>query len=373
MLTGYQPVLGNTFCLVSRAGDSVEVRLVAPADEEDRIPRDCATEIRTYVEETLDKISTTVPAARKPLAEEITSARLGGGAVIAYEGDRSPVAPAYTQVGFPGVSTIDLLHDVLPAAELQPATQMLDELASVKTAAELEHIRQAESVALAGFHAARAAIQPGATEADVAAAAQSAIIRAGYTSAPAGHVLVYVHVMAGARAADAYKAYNLTGGNQIERGATVSVQMEVGIDGYWAELTRSFFVGSVDEAWSRVHGACVRAQDAALAIIRDGVAGQEVDEAARSVLRGAGFGKEFKHGLGHGFGFQAINHAAEPILHPVSQSILRAGMVHNMEPAVYRPGVGGFRLNDNVAVRPDGYELLSSGLPRELDWLVVDW
>jgi Xaa-Pro aminopeptidase len=46
-------------------------------------------------------------------------------------------------------------------------------------------------------------------------------------------------------------------------------------------------------------------------------------------------------------------------------------MVHNMEPAVYLDGSGGLRLNDNVLVRQDGPEVLSSALPRDLDWLVV--
>ncbi|HET7638877.1 MAG TPA: M24 family metallopeptidase, partial [Ktedonobacteraceae bacterium] len=90
------------------------------------------------------------------------------------------------------------------------------------------------------------------------------------------------------------------------------------------------------------------------------------------VMQQAGFGSAFKHGLGHGFGFQAINHAAAPVLHPASHAVLRSGMVHNMEPAVYLDGKGGIRLNDNVAVRAGGYEVLSSALPRDLDWLVVE-
>jgi Xaa-Pro aminopeptidase len=88
-------------------------------------------------------------------------------------------------------------------------------------------------------------------------------------------------------------------------------------------------------------------------------------------MQEAGFGSAFKHGLGHGFGFQAINHAAAPILHPASDAVLRSGMVHNMEPAVYLDGKGGIRLNDNVLVREGGNEVLSSALPRDLDWLVV--
>ena len=51
--------------------------------------------------------------------------------------------------------------------------------------------------------------------------------------------------------------------------------------------------------------------------------------------------------------------------------VLRSGMVHNMEPAVYLEGKGGIRLNDNVVVRQDGNEVLSSQLSRDLDWLVV--
>ncbi|GAC1565660.1 MAG: hypothetical protein NVS3B14_04120 [Ktedonobacteraceae bacterium] len=85
----------------------------------------------------------------------------------------------------------------------------------------------------------------------------------------------------------------------------------------------------------------------------------------------AGFDPAFKHGLGHGFGFQAINHAAAPVLHPASTAVLRSGMIHNMEPAVYQQGKEGIRLNDNVLVREDGNEVLSSLIPRELDWLVV--
>jgi Xaa-Pro aminopeptidase len=42
-----------------------------------------------------------------------------------------------------------------------------------------------------------------------------------------------------------------------------------------------------------------------------------------------------------------------------------------MEPAVYLDGKGGIRLNDNVLVREGGNEVLSSALPRELDWLVA--
>jgi Xaa-Pro aminopeptidase len=373
MLTGYQPILGNSFCIVTlnNAGQ-VEFRLAVPKDEEDLVPQGVALEVKTFSEETMDSIGNTIQSVHGPLAELLRSANLNENAVIGYEGGYSPIATSYTQVGIPGPATLDLLHQLFLGGYLRDVTPMLDVLASIKTEEELSAIRRCEEVGQQGFHAARNAIRVGATEADVAAATYAALVTAGYAAPGAHHVLPHVHVMAGPRAALAYRAFNLTSNAAINQGDTVTVQMEIGINGYWAELTRTFFTGSISDEWRKAHSACVAAQDAALKEIRDGASARSADGAARNVMQQAGFGSAFKHGLGHGFGFQAINHAAAPVLHPASNATLRSGMVHNMEPAVYLDGKGGIRLNDNVAVRVDGNEVLSAALPRDLDWLVVE-
>ncbi|GAC1629765.1 MAG: hypothetical protein NVS4B9_21740 [Ktedonobacteraceae bacterium] len=372
MLTGYQPILGNSFCLVSlNTAREIEMRLAIPADEKDLVPAGTAIEVKTFAEETMDYIGNTLDAAREPLGELLRSARLGAGAIVGIEGGRTPIMPTYTQVGVTGPETHDLLHLLLLGGEFRDATSLLDELSAVKTEEELAAIRRCEAVACQGFAAARKAIHVGVTEADVTAATYAALLRSGYAASGAHHVQPHVHVMAGPRAALAYRAFNLTSNAPIKQGDTVTVQMESGINGYWAELTRTFFTETINEEWRKVYQACIAAQEAALKIIRNGASARDADAAARQVMQQAGLGGAFKHGLGHGFGFQAINHAAAPVLHPASHAILRSGMVHNMEPAAYLDGKGGFRLNDNVAVRENGNEVLSSALPRDLDWLVV--
>lgn len=373
MLTSYQPILGNSFCIVTlNKAQEVEFRLAVPKDEEDLVPQGVAVEVKTFSEETMDSIGNTISAVHGPLAELLRSANLNENAVIGYEGGYSPIATSYTQVGIPGPATLDLLHQLFLGGYLRDVTSMLDELASIKTEEDLSAIRRCEEVGRQGFMAARNAVRVGATEADVAAATYAALLRAGYAAPGAHHVLPHVHVMAGPRAALAYRAFNLTSNAAINQGDTVTVQMEIGINGYWAELTRTFFAGSISDEWRKAHQACAAAQNAALKEIRDGASARAVDGAARNVMQQAGFGSAFKHGLGHGFGFQAINHAAAPVLHPASKAMLRSGMVHNMEPAVYLDGKGGIRLNDNVAVRTDGNEVLSAAIPRDLDWLVVE-
>ncbi len=372
MLTGYQPILGNSFCIVSlNANKEVEFRLAVPEDEKDRVPQGIAVEIRTYAEETMDYISDTAESVRVPLGELLRSLHLHSEAMIGYESPKEPIAMAYTQVGIPGSAILDLLHSLFLGDYLRDAMPLLNELAAIKSDEEIGLIRRSEEVAYQGFKAARDAIRVGATEADVAAATYAALLISGYASPGAEHVTPHVHVMAGKRAALAYRAFNLTSNYTITQGDTVTVQMEIGINGYWAELTRTFFVGTISDDWRRAHQTCVAAQDAALKSIRDGATGRDIDRDARNVMESAGFGSAFKHGLGHGFGFQAINHSASPVLHPASKAVLHTGMVHNMEPAVYLDGIGGLRLNDNVAVLQNGNEVLSKMIPRDLDWLVV--
>jgi Xaa-Pro aminopeptidase len=372
MFTSYAPVLGNSFCLLSLNGANMpEVRLAVPEQEADLLPEHAAVEVRTFSEETLDYISTAIEAARKPLAELFQSAGLSFNASIGYESGNAPMIGNYTQAGVPGPATLAMLDLALPGAKWRDATPLFDELASIKTEEELAAIRRAAEAAHQGFAAARAATHPGASESEVAAAAVAAVLQAGHARSSKGLVAPHVHVMAGARASQAYKAFDLTTNARIERGESVVVQMEVGIDGYWAELTRTFFAGEVRADWERAQHACLAAQQAALQVIRDGIHGREADAAARKVMQDAGFGAAFKHGLGHGCGFQAINHAAAPVLHPASHDVLRSGMVHNLEPAVYLDEQGGLRLNDMVAVQQNGNEVLSAAIPRTLDWLLV--
>ena|SRR5215467_3422387 len=83
MLMGYQPILGNSFCIVTPTADKgVEFRLAPPADEASLVPNGVATAVRTYTEETMERISTTIPSVREPLAELLQDVGLGDGALV---------------------------------------------------------------------------------------------------------------------------------------------------------------------------------------------------------------------------------------------------------------------------------------------------
>ena len=116
------------------------------------------------------------------------------------------------------------------------------------------------------------------------------------------------------------------------------------------------------EEQKRVYQIVKEAQAAGLSAIRAGISGKEADAVARKVIDDAGYGKYFGHSLGHGVGL--LIHE-QPNLSPLSETILKPGMVVTCEPGIYIPDFGGVRIEDMVCVGEDGCENLTH-LDKEL-------
>ena len=119
---------------------------------------------------------------------------------------------------------------------------------------------------------------------------------------------------------------------------------------------------------AEVYKVVLEAHLAAMAGVRPGVTGRQVDTIARTIIERAGYGPRFGHGLGHGIGLDIHEN---PRLHRVAADApLREGMVVTIEPGIYLPGVGGVRIEDDVLVTKRGGEGLCT-LPKSLDWATL--
>jgi Xaa-Pro aminopeptidase len=137
----------------------------------------------------------------------------------------------------------------------------------------------------------------------------------------------------------------------------------------FADMTRTFVVGSVPDEAAEWHRLCKEALDRAIAEVKAGVEGKSVFEGTCEIFEAAGYPTQrtktpgepledgFFHGLGHGVGLEV--HEA-PGMGIVSDKALRAGDVVTVEPGLYRPGVGGVRLEDLLLVTENGAENLTS-------------
>ena len=80
------------------------------------------------------------------------------------------------------------------------------------------------------------------------------------------------------------------------------------------------------------------------------------------VIKKAGFGKYFGHGLGHGIGLLVHD---LPKLTSKSSEVLMPSMVVTIEPGVYIPKWGGVRIEDDVIITKKGCEVLNRS-PKNL-------
>ena len=241
---------------------------------------------------------------------------------------------------------------IVPAPELVEAGRI------VKDAHELSVLREAGRRISRVMAEALAGLEPGSEERGVAADIDWAIRRAGFER-PAFETIV-------ATGPQTALPHAHPGERRLARGDLVLLDFGGVYRGYCVDMTRVASVGAPGREVRDWHEGVREAQRAALAAIRPGVRGCDVDAAARTVLYRHGWGGAFGHGTGHGLGLEVHEaprvgkeHGSATDQHESRDRVLRPGMVITVEPGVYFPGRGGIRLEDDVVVTATGYDLLT--------------
>ena len=356
LLSGYWPVVGSSLAVVTRDG---AVGLVVPEDELDLTSRAWPDERETFASGSLDRLLPLGELASGSLARLLRRLGVTGGRLGCEVG---PVLEPSSYAGTTryGAALPPLLRGACPGAELTDADDLLRGLRAVLTRRELSRLRLACRVAGEAFRTGAASIVPGSAEREVAAAFRAPLEayadREGDALVRAGG---FTWCMSGPDGALAYRSYARTRNRRIRFGDLVMVHCNSFVDGLWTDITRTYHPGPVDDGVRDLFEAVLAARAAALAAIAPGARAAAVDRAAREVLADRGLGDAFRHGTGHGVGFAAIDHDARPRIHPASEDVLQAGMVFNLEPAIYLDGWGGLRHCDLVAVTAEGVELLT--------------
>ncbi|MEN8240212.1 MAG: Xaa-Pro peptidase family protein, partial [Actinomycetota bacterium] len=143
----------------------------------------------------------------------------------------------------------------------------------------------------------------------------------------------------------------------VESGDAVVVDFGGTQDGYCSDTTRMFVVGSPPYGFDAAYEVLYEAQAAAVDAVRPGVTAESVDAVARDAITEAGYGELFIHRLGHGIGMDTHEH---PYIVEGNDLVLETGMTFSIEPGIYAPGEWGMRIEDIVAVTPDGVERLNT-------------
>jgi Xaa-Pro dipeptidase len=240
-------------------------------------------------------------------------------------------------------------------AEFVSGEAVIAKLRMQKDSSEVSAMRQAVQIAQRALEATIPFIEVGKTERELAAELTLQIMRAG--SDPE---LPFTPIVASGP--NSANPHAVPGGRTLEPGDLLIIDWGASYSGYLSDITRTFAIGKLEPELEKVFNTVLEANEAGRAASRPGSAAGEVDQAARSVITGAGYGEYFTHRTGHGIGMEAHE---DPYIHSGSQLVLEQGMTYTVEPGIYLPGKGGVRIEDDVLVTADGVESLTS-LPREM-------
>jgi len=224
------------------------------------------------------------------------------------------------------------------------ASEILRGLRAVKSASEIEKIAAAQKITDAAFTHILNYISPSRTERDVALELEFYMRRLGAEGVAFDTIAV------------SGSASSLPHGVPTDtplRQGFLTMDFGAKVDGYCSDMTRTVVIGRADEEMLRVYDTVLNAQLAALDIIKGGILCRDADEAARRVIRDAGYGSNFGHSLGHGVGM--FIHES-PNLSPKAPetAALIAGNVVTVEPGIYVEEKYGCRIEDMIAINTDG-------------------
>ena len=256
------------------------------------------------------------------------------------------VGPVGFEAGFVTYDGWELLGS--GSAQLVPRRGLVQALRAVKDEGEIELIRAACAITTATYERIAAEGLVGRTERQVAARIEQLFRELGADGSAFAAIV--------ASGPNGALPHADPGDRPIEAGTLVTIDCGARLGGYCADCTRTFATGPLPDELARAYAVCLAAEQAGLAAIRPGVTGAAAHEAAHAVIRDAGWGEQFGHGLGHGVGLDI--HEA-PTLRPESDDVLAPANVVSCEPGIYLEGLGGVRIEDLVVVRDGAAEILT--------------
>ena len=261
--------------------------------------------------------------------------------------------------------------DQMPGVALNDISQLLGQMRMVKSAEEIEVMRQAGQVAGAMMQAAEGALAEGAPEYEAALAVINAGTRsaAGFLTDKGWEAFIspMIHnlqIMQSGR--DTSMVHRRASVKALEKGDPVYFcfcnmaqfkQYKLGFD-------RMFFIKELSDEAAQVQQAAIDAQQAAIAAIRPGVSAESVALAADEIYRERGYQTGYRTGRSIGMAY-----LESPELKPGDKTILQAGMTFAVDGGISVDGRLGGRIGDSIVVTDSGCDYLTS-YPRKI--LLVD-
>lgn len=245
------------------------------------------------------------------------------------------------------IDRYEAIQQRYPQLRFSGIDEKVNALRICKDETELVKLRKAAELADYAIQVGCDAIAEGKTEMEILNTIESAIKAKGYAMS------FDTMVLAGEKAAS---PHGTPGDRKIQKGDLILFDLGVIYDGYCSDITRTVAFGQPSEEQINIYNTVRKANETAVAAVKPGVRAMDLDKLARDVITDAGYGEYFTHRLGHGLGISVHEF---PSITGTNEMILNPGTVFTIEPGIYKTDVAGVRIEDDVIVTNDGFEVLT--------------
>ncbi|ATW25180.1 M24 family metallopeptidase [Candidatus Formimonas warabiya] len=246
------------------------------------------------------------------------------------------------------------ISHALPDLEFVPTLGIVESVRSIKDPHEIDFMKRAAHIADMAFTNILKYVHIGITEKDIETELEYVMKRQGAFSTAFPTI-----VASGPRSS---LPHGVPSQRQIQYGDLITLDFGALYEGYRSDMTRTVAMGKADAKQKQIYDLVLYAQKEGVQAISAGIKASQVDHRVRNIIKEAGYGEFFSHGLGHGVGLEI--HEA-PSLNSRNEEILVSGNVVTVEPGIYLPNWGGVRIEDTVLVTERGCEVLTHA-PKEL-------
>lgn len=261
------------------------------------------------------------------------------------------------KIGFESSLTherLTLLKRNAQGLSLIATKNLVENLRSSKSSAEVKAVKKALKIADQAFLDLLKIIKPGMTEKEIAWKLE-VLMREGGAEKTAWEPQI---VAAGKNSALPHYGHGAT---KIKQGNQVQIDYGCVYQGYHTDTSRMIFIGPTTKRQQEIYSLVLAAQKFGISLVKPGAISGEIDQQVKAYLKEKTAGV-YRHGLGHGVGLDIHE---LPTLYTGNQDRLTTGQVITIEPAVYLEGWGGVRIEDMVLVTPTGGEVLTKA-PKDI-------
>jgi len=237
-----------------------------------------------------------------------------------------------------GVSMYESFRAALPEADFELASDIFNDLRLIKSPAELEKLRAAAQLADSVAESLGKAIRPGQKECVACAFAEQTARQQGADCS------LWI-------SSDLSRMALPARDFEFRSGSFVICEFTVGLDGYWAQICRSYSLGKPSTEQQEVFTVCRNAYAAIVSAAKPGVSVGTLAETGYNTLAAGGCAESIPYGYGHGVG---LENTEQYFIDPRSKALLSSNMTLISHPAIFVAGRGAAWVGGPFVVGENG-------------------